>query len=63
MVEDGDKNKILVLLKKLIGKELKVKIIDVDRETEKLIVSEKAAMSEKEKEVLSKLKVGDEVEG
>jgi len=62
-VEDGDKNKILELLKKLVGKEIHVKIIDADREAEKLIVSEKAAISEKEREVVSKLQVGDVVEG
>jgi len=62
-VEDGDKNKILELLKKLVGKEIHVKIIDADREAEKLIVSEKAAISEKEREIVSKLQVGDIVEG
>lgn len=62
-VEDGDKNKILDLLKKLIGQELTVRILDTDREAEKLIVSEKAAMSEKEKKVISELQVGDEIEG
>jgi small subunit ribosomal protein S1 len=62
-VEDGDKNKILELLKKLIGKEMLVRILDVDRETEKLIVSERAASSEKEKEVIAQLKVGDVIEG
>lgn len=62
-VEDGDKNKILELLKKLIGKEIYVRILDADRETEKLIVSERAASSEKEKEVISQLKAGDVIEG
>jgi small subunit ribosomal protein S1 len=62
-VEDGDKNKILELLRKLIGQELRVRIIDSDREGEKLIVSEKAAISEKEKKVISELKVGDIIEG
>jgi len=62
-VEDGDKNKILTLLKKLIGKELEVRILDADRETKKLIVSEKAAQSEKEREVISNLNVGDIIEG
>jgi small subunit ribosomal protein S1 len=62
-VEDGDKNKILELLKKLVGKEMLVRILDVDRETEKLIVSERAAASEKEKEVISQLQVGDVIEG
>ncbi len=62
-VDDGDKNKILTLLKKLIGQELEVRILDADRDTEKLIVSEKAAQSEKDREIISNLKTGDVVEG
>lgn len=62
-VEDGDKNKILELLKKLVGQELTVRIIDSDRAAEKLIVSEKAAMSEKERKVISEFKVGDVISG
>lgn len=62
-VEDGDKNKILELLKKLVGREILVRILDADRESEKLIVSERAASSEKEKEVISQLKAGDTIEG
>ena len=62
-VEDGDKNKILELLKKLVGKEISVRILDADRQAEKLIVSERAASSEKEKEVISQLQVGDIIEG
>ncbi|HCU70790.1 MAG TPA: 30S ribosomal protein S1 [Candidatus Moranbacteria bacterium] len=62
-VDDGDKNKILTLLKKLVSQELEVRILDADRESEKLIVSEKAAQSEKDKETISNLKVGDVVEG
>lgn len=62
-VEDGDKNKILSLLKKLVSKELEVRILDTDRETQKLIVSEKAAQSEKDREVISNLSVGDVITG
>lgn len=62
-VEDGDKNKILGLLKKLIGKDLFVRIIDADRNSQKLIVSEKAAASEKDREIISNLSVGDVVTG
>jgi len=62
-VEDGDKNKILNLLKKLVSQELEVRIIDADRESEKLIVSEKAAQSEKDREVISALNVGDVISG
>lgn len=62
-VEDGNKNKILEKLKKLVGQTLLVKIIDTYRDEEKLIVSEKAAMSEKEQAMISKLKEGDVIEG
>jgi small subunit ribosomal protein S1 len=62
-VDDGDKNKILTLLKKLVNQDLEVRILDADRASEKLIVSEKAAQSEKDKETISNLKVGDVVEG
>ncbi len=62
-VDGGNKNKILEKLKKLTGQFFTVKIIGSDREEEKLIVSEKAALSEKEQKVISKLKKGDIVEG
>lgn len=62
-VDDGDKNKILNLLKKLVNQELEVRIIDADREAEKLIVSEKATQKEKDREVISGLKVGDVIDG
>jgi len=62
-VEDGNKNKILEKLKRLVGQTLLVKIIDTYRDEEKLIVSEKAAMSEKEQVMISKLKEGDTIEG
>jgi len=41
-VEGGDKDKILDHLNKFVGQEMKVKIIDLDQKTDKLIVSEKA---------------------
>ncbi len=62
-VEDGDRNKILELLKQLLNKELPVRILDVDQETEKLIVSEKAAHSDEERQAISGLSVGDIVDG
>ncbi|HFC76612.1 MAG TPA: S1 RNA-binding domain-containing protein [Candidatus Moranbacteria bacterium] len=62
-VDDGNKNKILEKLKKLVGETLLVKIIDIIRDEEKLIVSEKAATSEKEKAIISELKEGDVVDG
>ncbi|MFH1460930.1 MAG: S1 RNA-binding domain-containing protein [Patescibacteria group bacterium] len=62
-VEGGDKNKILKELNKFIGQEIKVKIISLDKRTEKLIVSEKAAQEKKLKENLENYKNGDLVEG
>ncbi len=62
-VEDGEKSKILEKLRQLIGAELKVKVIDTDKEGEKLIVSEKAAFSDKERKSISEIKVGDTIEG
>src|SRR4030042_74428 len=62
-VEEGEKSKILEKLRSFIGTEMKVKVIDTDREGEKLIVSEKAAYSDEEKKAISELKVGDVIEG
>jgi len=62
-VEEGEKSKILEKLRSYIGTEMSAKIIDTDRENEKLIVSEKAAYSAEEKKAISELKVGDEIEG
>jgi len=62
-VSGGDKNKILEKLKSLTGKELEVKVINMDKDEEKLIVSEKEAWQERQKDVLSKYKVGMVVEG
>ncbi len=62
-VEKADKNKILQELHKFVGKELKVKIFDLDFKEKKLILSEKARDSEKIKKVLKNYKVGDIVEG
>lgn len=62
-VEGGDKSRILELLNKFIGTELSVKIIDVDEEEGKLIVSEKAAWEEKQQKVISKYGLGDEIDG
>ncbi len=62
-VEGGDKNKILKELSKFIGQELQVKIIDLDKKTEKLIVSEKSADKKKITESLKKYQQGDVVEG
>lgn len=62
-VSGGDKNKILEKLKTFIGKKMKVKIITVSPEDNKLIFSEKAVWEEAIKDEMKKYKVGDVVEG
>lgn len=62
-VEGGDKNKILEVLSTFIGQLFRVKIIDVNEQEDKLIVSEKAAMEEKQKELISQFEVGSDVDG
>jgi len=62
-VSGGDKNRILDKLNEIIGHDLEVKIIDVDEDEEKLIVSERAVWEDSQKAVLESYKVGDTVEG
>lgn len=62
-VPGGEKNKILEKLRQFVGKSLEVKIIDVNAEEEKLIVSEKTAWEEKQKNIIASYKVGDVIEG
>jgi small subunit ribosomal protein S1 len=62
-VEDGDKNKILSILQSYSGQLFDVQIITADSEEEKLIVSEKAVFEKEMEGKLSKLKIGDVVEG
>lgn len=62
-VDGGDKDKILIELKKFINKDLKVRIIDLDQDGEKLIVSEKAAVEEKQKKLIERWKIGEIIEG
>lgn len=60
---DGDKQKIADELKKLIGEELNIKIIDVNPRSNKLIVSEREVASVNLKELLANYKIGQEIEG
>lgn len=62
-VEEGDKNKILEILKGYVGQLFDVQIITVDPEEEKLIVSEKAVNEEGLRQKIGKLKAGQVVEG
>lgn len=62
-VEGGDKNKILRHLNQFVSQEMQVKIIGLDKEADKLIVSEKAIQEKQMKEDLENYKKGDVVEG
>ena len=62
-VEGGDKEKIYEELKKLVGQELDVSVIDVDPTDEKLIFSEKTKETELVKQKLAAYRPGDVVEG
>jgi small subunit ribosomal protein S1 len=62
-VAGGDKSKILEKLKTFVGRSIDVRVIDTNEGEEKLIVSEKAVWEEKQKNVISKYKVGEIVEG
>ncbi|MBI2514857.1 S1 RNA-binding domain-containing protein [Candidatus Wolfebacteria bacterium] len=52
-----------VSLRKFVGQDLKVKILDFNPRTTKLILSEKEAVGENLKELVSKYAVGDVVDG
>ncbi len=62
-VNGADSAKILARLQKLIGENFTVKIISIDKENGKLILSERAAFSTQRNDALNTLKVGDSVEG
>ncbi len=62
-VGGADKDEILSRLNALIGQALKVRILDCDRKTNKLIFSEKEAVKDGLAERFEKLKVGDTVSG
>jgi small subunit ribosomal protein S1 len=62
-VSGADKDEILQKLNSLVNKTLKVRILDVSKKENKLIVSEKEALKDELQDRFAKLKVGDEVEG
>ena len=62
-VEDGSQPKILEELKKFIGQELTIKVIDANSRNNKLIISEKEITAQDIKEALAKYKAGDVVDG
>ncbi len=61
-VPDGDRMKITEELKKFVGEELSVKIIDVNPRTGKIIVSEREVLSANVKEMLAAYSVGQVVD-
>lgn len=62
-VPDGDKDKIMTELKKLVGEKISVYLINVDPKEGKLIFSEKTLGSKSRKEIVAKYNLGDTVEG
>ncbi len=62
-VPGGDKAKILERLKSFVGNTFRLNVLDCDAKTEKLIFSEKALWEEEQKDLLTRYKVGDAVEG
>ncbi|MGB7957558.1 MAG: S1 RNA-binding domain-containing protein [Minisyncoccia bacterium] len=61
-VQDGDRQKITDELKKFVGQELNVKIIDVNIRVNKIIVSEREVLSANVKELLGAYTVGQVVD-
>ena len=62
-VEDGDKDKILEELKKLVGQRIAVSIISISPKENKLIFSEKEGSTPAKEEMVSKYHMGDIVNG
>ncbi|WKZ26803.1 MAG: S1 RNA-binding domain-containing protein [Candidatus Paceibacterota bacterium] len=62
-VADGDKDRILEELKKMVGQKLSVSIINASPKEGKLIFSEKSPELKKKIKIIEKYSVGDEVEG
>jgi len=62
-VGSADKDEILQRLNSLVGKTIRVRILDADKKTSKLIFSEKEAIKDGLAERFEKLAVGDTVTG
>lgn len=62
-VDGADANEILTRLQRLVGQGLHVKVINLDRETGKMILSERAAAEKESSQALSQLTIGDVVTG
>ena len=62
-VEDANSSEILTRLQRLVGQRLNVKIINLDRASGKMILSERAAIESEARKSLGSLEVGSTVEG
>ncbi len=62
-VTDGDKDKILDELRKLVGQKIAVSLISVAPKEGKLIFSEKGADDKEKQEIIERYQMGDVVEG
>jgi small subunit ribosomal protein S1 len=62
-VSDGDKDKILDELKKLVGEKLTVTIIGANPKEGKLIFSEKSPETKNKENIIAKYALGDEING
>lgn len=62
-VEDANSSQILTRLQRLVGMKLTVKIINLDRDSGKMILSEKAAIEIDAKKSLGELTIGSKVAG
>ncbi len=62
-VSGADKDEILQKLNSLVNKPIKVRVLDVSKKDNKLIVSEKEAVRDELQDRFAKLKVGDAVKG
>lgn len=62
-VEDGDQERIFDHLLKLIWKEFKVRVINIDEIWKRMILSEKEALREEREEILKNLEIGSEFDG
>jgi len=62
-VQDGDKDKILEELRKLVGEKLSVSIIGAIPKEGKLIFSEKNSEEKEKEKIIEQYKVGDEIGG
>lgn len=62
-INDGDRAKILDHLKKFIGTDMAVKVMDIKIKAQKLIVSERETVQANTTEILNQYKVGDVIDG